>query len=266
MPRIWYLWKILAAGYQLCWSRGTWTQLPHSAQCQYFASGALLCSHLNFWHPLAACEQRHYCHLWMIFFIEPLESEEPVSCLELRELSPAISLPRLLERNTLYVLPSTLKTSEFTSDKWVQMDLPVPARVLPEWGWGLWPDPRLWKAGSTHAWFHPTKECGLELLSLHGTDSRALLVYTSPKKKQFGVLILQLLTWLATTQAQSLGSCSVCFHAFPTLGFVLLWQEREGMVTPEDFAQGCAWVCLNLGNFWQKVLIFYSSVRHLCLC
>lgn len=79
----------------------------------------------------------------MIFFIEPLESEEPVSCLELRELSPAISLPRLLERNTPHVLPSTLKTSEFTSDKWAQMDLPVPAHVLPEWGWGLWPNPRL---------------------------------------------------------------------------------------------------------------------------
>lgn len=72
----------------------------------------------------------------MIFFIEPLESEEPVSCLELRELSPAISLPRLLERNTLYVLPSTLKTSEFTSDKWGQIDLSVPVPILPEWGWG----------------------------------------------------------------------------------------------------------------------------------
>lgn len=79
----------------------------------------------------------------MIFFIEPLESEEPVSCLELRELSPAVSLPRLLERNTLYVLPSTLKASELTSDKWVQMDLSVPAHILPEWGWGSWSDPRL---------------------------------------------------------------------------------------------------------------------------
>lgn len=164
MPRIWYFQKILAAGYQLCWSRGTWSSVsPLSSptlQCQYFASGALVCSYLNFWHPLAACEQSHYCHSWMIFFIEPLESEEPVSCLELRELSPGISLPRVLERSTCYVLPSTLKTSEFTSDKWLRMDLPVPARILPEWGWGSWPAPGLWKAGLAHAWFHPTKECG----------------------------------------------------------------------------------------------------------
>lgn len=81
------------------------------------------------------------------------------------------------------------------------------------------------------------------LLSLHGIDSKALLVYTSPKKKQFGVLVLQLLTWLAITQAKSLGSCFVCFRAFPTLGFVLLWQERGGMVTPEDF---CTRMCLGL--------------------
>lgn len=68
---------------------------------------------------------------------------------------------------------------------------------------------------------------GLELLSLHGTDIRPLLVYTSPEKSQFGVLVLQLLTRLAITQAQSLGSCSVCFRAFPRQEFVLLWQERE---------------------------------------
>lgn len=68
----------------------------------------------------------------MTFFIDPLESEEPVSCLELRELSPAISLLRVLERSTIYVLPSTLKVSEFTSDELIQIDLPVPACILPE--------------------------------------------------------------------------------------------------------------------------------------
>lgn len=133
MPRIWYLWKILAAGYQLCLSRGTWTQLPHSAQCQYFASGALVCSHLNFWHPLAACDQRHYCHLWMIFFIEPLESEEPVSCLELKRAQPSHFLAKAFGKE------HSLCPSKHSGDIWVHIwqmgtdgsawSCPRPARV-----------------------------------------------------------------------------------------------------------------------------------------
>jgi len=99
-----------------------------SAQCQCFASGAFMCSHLNFWRSShSACKLGHDCHFGMVFLIEPIESEEPVSCLELRELSPAVSLLEVLERSTIYILPSTLKASEFTSDKWVQIDLPVPA-------------------------------------------------------------------------------------------------------------------------------------------
>lgn len=72
-----------------------------------------------------------YCQFWMIFFFDSLESEKPVFCLELREPSPAISLLQVLEWSTIYILPSTLKASEFTSDKLVQIDLPVPACILP---------------------------------------------------------------------------------------------------------------------------------------
>lgn len=67
----------------------------------------------------------------MIFVMESLESEEPISCLQLRELSPAVSLHQVLERSTVYILPSTLKASEFRSDKSIQIDLPVPASILP---------------------------------------------------------------------------------------------------------------------------------------
>lgn len=172
----------------------------------------------------------------MIFFIEPLENEGPVSCLE---LSPAISLPRLLERSTPYVLPSTLKTSEFTSDKWVQTDLPVPARVL---GLGIVARSKAEKSWVNTYMISPHQGMRPGAAVSHGTDIRPLLVYTSPKKNQFGALVVQLLTWLTITQAQSLGSCSVCFRAFPMQEFVLLWQEGEGGHTWEF----CMGMCLSL--------------------
>lgn len=174
----------------------------------------------------------------MIFFIEPLENEGPVSCLE---LSPAISLPRLLERSTPYVLPSTLKTSEFTSDKWVQTDLPVPvpAHVL---RLGIVARSKAEKSWVNTYMISPHQGMWPGAAVSHGTDIRPLLVYTSPKKNQFGALVVQLLTWLTITQAQSLGSCSVCFRAYPMQEFVLLWQEGEGGHT-WGFCRG---MCLGL--------------------
>lgn len=106
------LWPDQLAGYRPCGSRGTWSSL---AQGQPLASRTFLCSHLNFWHTLAACEWGVTANSGWYFSLSHLRVKSLFPVYTFRELSPAISLLWVLERSTFHVLSSTLKTSESTS-------------------------------------------------------------------------------------------------------------------------------------------------------
>lgn len=127
--------KIWQVGHQPRWSGGTWSSVAPFRLVSVFCIWGF--SMFSPELPHSSCMKteafldENRGQFWMIFVMEPLESEEPVSCSELRELSPAVSLHRVLERSTVYILPSTLKASEFTSDKSIQIGLPVPVSVLP---------------------------------------------------------------------------------------------------------------------------------------
>lgn len=89
--------------------------MPHSAQGQLLASKAFLCSHLNFWHTLAAGKQGVTATSGGYFSLSHLRVKSLFPVYTSRELSPAISLLWVLERSTSSVRSSTLKTSEPTS-------------------------------------------------------------------------------------------------------------------------------------------------------